>query len=121
MKVLVIINENHKLFPQQSNLLNAKYKNWGYLKAPTTGWSLLEMKDIITSHKNTHFIFASPIAALMSLIVESISKVCGHHEVYPSIRMNVFHNDKRDAKEIELPDGKKKVIHAIAKEGWVIV
>lgn len=121
LKVLVVMNGQHSLFPQQLKLLNKKFPKWDFLKVPSEGWTLKDMIKIVADNDNTHFVFASPVPALMALIIQVIHSLTGIHEVYPNVFLSVFHNDKRDAKEIVLPNGGKKVVHTVPQEGWVIV
>lgn len=57
-------------------------------------------------------VFVSPIPALMVIL----AGVKGGVD-----RIYAMHNDKREAKEIRQPDGSIRIIHIVAKEGWVLV
>jgi hypothetical protein len=105
-KYVVVLNEQHSLIEQQQELLNNTFKMWDYLRIPTTGLNLDEMKELINAlSANTVMIFASPIPAMMSLLNKFEKEYI------------VFHNDNRDKKE--LPNG--KIIFTVAKEGWELV
>ena len=104
MKAIVVINETHKLFPEQEKLLVKRFGDYELLKSPKSGWSLEEIEEIVAGIEDV-VVFASPIPAFMSLLAT---------EGKPFF---VFHNDRRE--KLELPDG--RVIMKIAAEGWQIV
>ena len=129
-KGIVIINENHEILPEQEEILNKCFEgkeNWNFLKAPKSGWTYEEQCEIIneiifraneaqkhwdkTSNQSClNVIFCSPIPAML-MILSRIQGRGGKFEVH------VFHNDNREAKE--LPNG--KIIHVIAKTGWMLI
>jgi len=108
---LVIINEQHSLFFDQERLLQDRKVL--FLKVPAQGLTLDEMKEWTEALITTliHYplqlvVFASPIPYFL----RELSRLF-------SYRVLLFHNDKREKKE--LPDG--RIIQTVAKEGWQLV
>ena len=107
--VYLVINEQHTLLEQQQAELE-KFaieidRHVITCKVPATGWTLMEMNEIIPIfEKGAIIVFLSPVPFLL----KEVSK---EHDTF------VFHNDNRCKKE--LPNG--KIIFTPAKEGWVIV
>lgn len=115
MMVKVFINEQHTLLPDQEILLNEKFpNNWELCKVPANGWTKQEMHDMFYNRFNELFggavVFVSPIPYLIKLVAEASG---GGAPTYPWI----FHNDKREKKE--LPNG--KIISVVAEEGWELI
>ncbi len=55
-KAIVIINEQHSLFPQQLFLLRKYYgENWELLKVPAKGWTLREQAEVAAQLAARHF------------------------------------------------------------------
>ena len=105
--VYLVINEQHTLLEQQELELSkfAIDRHVLTCKVPATGWTLMEMNEIILIfEKGAIIVFLSPVPFLL----KELSK---EHDTF------VFHNDHRCKKE--LPNG--KIIFTPAKEGWVIV
>lgn len=108
--VKVVMNEQHKLFPEQEKQLNEYFTaEWKILPIPKEGLKLVEIVGLLDKIKrnnpDTILVFASPIPAMM----KQASKC--HLDFY------VFHNDRREKKE--LPNG--KIIQVVAPTGWMIV
>ena len=109
VKAVVIINEAHKLFPEQREILDRLFE-WERLDAPKNGWTLAEMEEMADELYDRYceerfvVVFASPIPALMKLIL-------GNHDHDDVL---IFHNDHRE--KVELPDG--RIINRVAKTGW---
>ena len=114
MKILVILNEQHKLLPDQERLLNEDFEHvgWEIFPVPAEGWTLEQIKEeVLPDLFNRAVVFASPVPALLLFLASQR----GGERVW------LFHNDRRVAKEI--PDGKggKKLIHVVATDGWQLV
>ena len=110
MKNIVIINEQHSLLPEQKQLIARLDGIGGTLKVPRNGWTLQEIYQVEKRlhEENTgsqRYIFVSPVPVLLGLLCRWSSKVY------------VFHNDKREKKE--LPNG--KIIYTVAEDGWQLV
>ena len=111
MKSLVVINASHTLFPEQVALLG-EYER---IDVPETGLDLASIQVLAQTlakrwiEEDSQIVVASPIPALFKAL---FSLDTGFH---------VFHNDKRDAREV--PDGKGgvRVIHAVSSTGWQLV
>lgn len=123
-KVVVIINEQHKLLEEQEEILKNSFGRWETLLVPAKGWSLGEQESILDSLINKTIVFASPIPFL----IKRLSFVEGYAHEDNCIHANglleghrtkvyVFHNDRRE--KLELPNG--KVVHTVAKTGWQLV
>lgn len=108
MKKLVIINESHSLMNEQTEILNEKFgNNWERLNIPNAGMDLQGFKELVSGIEKdgNDLIIASPIPVLFSLLRNT------------NVEWSVFHNDKRDKKE--LPGG--KIITVVAQTGWIII
>jgi len=110
---VVVLNEQHKLFPQQHELLDEKFGvgEWELFSVPKEGWKLEDMiyqLDKLWEYRAV--VMASVVPALVSLFINRAS-------VQYAPLFYVFHNDKREKKE--LPNG--KIISVVAKEGWKLV
>lgn len=121
-KAKVIINEQHTMFPQQVELLDSKYEEWETLLVPATGWTLEEQKEQakILSDLKEDKVFASPIPFLLMTLSDwrgANSEMGPGRPVIFYGNVLLFHNDKREKKE--LPGG--KVINAVAQDGWQLV
>ena len=111
MKSLVVINASHTLFPEQVALLG-EYER---VDIPEAGLDLGGIRELASTmlkragKEKARIVVASPIPALFVFLAANGQK------------FYVFHNDKRDAKEV--PDGKggKKVVHAVSATGWQLV
>jgi len=124
-KVYVIINEQHKLFAEQEELLNQKFDGWEFLKVPAEGWTIEQQRTIVKTHfqRGETAVFASPVPHLLSTLSWSAgawANCCGNHipDNFAYCReVWVFHNDVREKKE--LPNG--KIIQVVAEKGWQLV
>jgi len=114
--VYVVINESHNLFPAQKELLDRFFESWNYYLVPEAGWTyeeiLTRIHNIFGLAQNTKyikriFVFASPIPSFMVILSNSNLK---------NIQIRCFHNDKREAVEIN-----GKIIHKVSETGWIIV
>ena len=121
--VVIIINEQHTMLPDQIKQIETLYPNTDfqleYVKVPTKGWTFEEMEKVRDEIWNRGYfavIFVSPIPVLL----KELSYYEGHDTAKG--RKNVphifvFHNDKREKKE--LPDG--RIVYTVAKEGWKLL
>jgi len=112
MRAKVIINENHKLLPEQKEILDKRFGDGGWVKfpVPSEGWNLDQMVEVKLQLQNDPIVFVSPIPYLIrELAILSTNLIL------------IFHNDHREAKEITLPNGQKKIIHVVSKHGWKLV
>jgi len=122
MKAILIINEQHKLLPEQESILQREYDTLETLKVPATGWTLGDMRDVAASLEaalekgDTDLVFVSPIPYLVRRLGWYIAYLTFDRAVTPgSVRL--FHNDRREKKE--LPNG--RVIMTVAREGWQLI
>jgi len=124
-KVLVVINEQHSLMPDQERILSERFGSFDFMKVPSAGWTLAEQVDIAGGFEGSevdHVVFASPVPVLLAKCAAfsahaSLADAANTGRVieYPAVW--VLHNDHRDKKE--LPNG--KVISVVAQEGWELV
>jgi len=118
-KAVVVINEQHSLFPEQEEILNKEFISWEFVKVPAEGWTLKEMQlkagewnlKMFTSEYYA-VVFASPIPYLIKVMTE-----ISYSDFYNQSLVMVFHNDHRDKKE--LPNG--KIIQIVSSTGWQLV
>ena len=122
-KAVIIINEQHKLLPQQEEVLRQEgYRDLEFLKVPAQGWNIKEMEtvenDLFDRLKaGVDIIFVSPVPRLIKGLSFRAGVLVG--EGYPDRlgTVRVFHNDHREKKE--LPDG--RIIYTVAREGWTLI
>ena len=116
MKAIVIINETHSMMDEQKSIIEERYQNYEFLKVPSHGWTLEEMKKIkskiweeyMNSDEEMNIVFISPVPYLLKELA-AVSQ--GAENVL------VMHNDRREKKE--LPDG--RIISVVAQTGWQLV
>ena len=143
-KAFVIINESHSLFQEQESMLQERFDEIEFIKAPAVGWTLEEMLDVAV---NLHFraseadvirkdgkvvsihypgqtenavVFASPIPFMLKYLAKRSIRaeyLGDHAEESELYKVLVFHNDKREKKE--LPDG--RIIQTVAATGWQLI
>lgn len=121
MKAVVILSEQHSLFPQQRWLLDATYESWVIFPIPAEGlkkeeiFSLADqMEEEMT--KGIQVVVGSPIPLLLNLLSWEAGRLT-EEGAGGEYSVAVFHNDYRDKKE--LPGG--KIIQVVAKEGWELL
>ena len=107
---MLIINEQHRLFPEQEFLLR-EYEI-EEVKVPVDGWDLNKIKEVANSPIGKLVIFASPVPALMALL-QTAPDTTGTHRM----PFRVFHNSRREKRE--LPNG--KIIQTVSATGWELV
>lgn len=130
-KRFIVINEQHRLLPDQERALDEHWSNSDYktetVLVPAEGWTYeqqIETADQLAKEatqktfKNTPWpdvviIFVSPVPAMMLLLARL------HGEL--NIETLTFHNDHRVAKEITDKNGNKKLVHTVAPTGWILV
>jgi hypothetical protein len=122
--VVVIINEQHSLLPEQEKILNDQFAGrWEKKLVPTKGWNKEERDQVCKSLDEKIVIFASPIPGMIARCSYSSGAWLGSLDqinyapddifIYKTL---VFSNDTREKKE--LPGG--KIIHVVAKTGWYL-
>lgn len=122
MKVYVIKNEQHNLFDEQVQLLQDRFGSYEEYLVPADGWVLEEMKQHVDFlYQNADIIiFASPVPYMLMrlsyLAAQCIDLNTGT-KAYALERVYVFHNDRREKKE--LPNG--RIIQTVASTGWQLV
>ena len=118
-KAIVIINEQHSLFPEQKEILNKEFDSWSFIPVPAEGWTLDEMKKkmeewsfLMFKDEVNVFVFASPIPVLIKHMTE-----ISYNTFHGKSSVKVFHNDHREKKE--LPSG--KIIQTVSATGWQLI
>jgi hypothetical protein len=121
-KAIVVINEQHNLMAEQQQILDSQYESWQLCEVPASGWTLEEQKDKACelACDQADKVMASPVPYLLM----SLAYTRGvNSEMSPGRclifrgDLYLFHNDKREKKE--LPGG--KVISVVAQTGWQLV
>lgn len=119
MKYL-IINEQHNLFDEQRELLR-QIGTVEFINIPSNGLTKDQMDNFEKDNNlcgGDMIIFASPIPYLLKKLASQIVSVPDISVVQDlKYTVLVFHNDKRDKKE--LPNG--KIIQTVAETGWQLV
>jgi hypothetical protein len=102
-RALVLLNEQHSLLEEQRSILDGLF-DWTIKAVPSSGWTLSQMREVIQELQafDGEVVFASPVPALLLGMAG---------------RGFLFHNDKREKKE--LPNG--KIVMAVAQTGWQLV
>ena len=112
MKTVVVINQQHSLFPIQRDLLDQKFPGWEPRFIPASGWSLEQQihfcKEELVGVGSV--VFVSPVPYILA----RLSFLSG--QGIP-IGIYIFINEKRVKKE--LPNG--KIIQTVAPDGWKLV
>ena len=111
-RAYVIINEDHKLFNEQTSLLTFNYEIIEFYTVPKYGWTLNELSDIIKElsekmKEGVDMVFVSPVPVLILKLAQ----------VDAEGKVKVFHNDNRD--KHQLPDG--RITYSVAKTGWKLI
>lgn len=106
--VEVIINQNHKLMPEQEQILNQSFPHgWWFYNVPASGWSLEDIKEVAKDLSGKIVVFVSPVPYLIKLL--SLDR--------ENTKVFIFHNHFREKKEL----GNGKIIHTVASTGWQLV
>lgn len=123
-KVVLVINEQHKLLEEQRRILEERFGKWKVLSVPANGWTLKQQEEKVSELIGNVIIFASPIPYMLKRL--AFYQGYGHEDncfhangplVGHGTEVLVFHNDKREKRE--LPDG--KVVYTVAKTGWQLI
>jgi hypothetical protein len=137
----VVLNESHKLLPDQERLLNEQLLDgWELLPVPADGWDLEQQLQLVDKLRTetAPVVLASPVPVLLgklvssraarreALLAEAWSPRCSEHRASELTKalpgpVLVLHNDARVAREV--PDGKGgvRVVHTVAPDGWQLV
>lgn len=123
MNTIVIINEQHSLLPQQSELIRKKLGDEIELnKIPSEGINRQQIEELaeqLNRLHDTNIVILSPIPLLLARLAH-YSGECDTLALYGGSSGNsiyILHNDKREKKE--LSNG--KVISVVAQEGWELI
>jgi len=122
VKVYVIKNEQHSLFDEQIQLLQDRFGSYEEYVVPAEGWTLDEMKKHVEFlYQNADVVvFASPVPYMLKELSAIAAQAYDESSGYKRHRLAdvlVFHNDRREKKE--LPNG--KVIQKVSDTGWQLV
>lgn len=114
METTIIINEQHKLLPEQQIILTETFGTYSTLLVPATGWDK-QYRDNLCKLLKGNIVFVSPILGMiLDLAVTAALESASTGKF--SVKPWVFSNDPRE--KMELPNG--KVINVIAKTGWYL-
>ena len=123
MLAKVVINEQHKLLPDQERALKeAGFKEIKFLKIPKDGLTKEEQLELAEDLEKDGgcIVFASPVPVLMAKVAFWTGYGAASDNVPLKgcfLKVFVLHNDRRDKKE--LPNG--NIVSVVAKEGWEVV
>lgn len=103
MTICVLINEQHKLLPDQEHILNEAIDEYKIIKIPVDGWTSTEIVDKLNEiRKNFDMvIFVSPIPLMIALAVKN------------RISIGIMYNEKREINE--------KIISTVAQTKWELI
>ena len=129
-KVIVIKSEQHGLFPEQEAILSWNFSKVEYVNVLQDGWTLEEQKEFLYDGKfgpggeffDSSLCFASPIPALLGMAAAEAVRYRLLGPSHIGLRgVLVFHNDRRETKEV--PDGKGgvRLIKTVSPTGWILV
>lgn len=114
--VLLVINEQHTLLPEQEDLLKKEYGAWEEFKVSSEGETIDALRARMAKEEATrdevNWVFVSPIPGMLARAVRDVT--ASHYVQTKVDSVSWFENDKREKKE--LPGG--KVISTVAKTGW---
>ena len=116
MRTIVVINEAHRILPEQEKILREKFGDYDLLRVPAKGWTRKEMDDLIPSLMGNKVVCISPVPYLLGMLSAKVGFELGYSNSEPG-EVYIFHNDHRE--KVELPDG--RVIFKIPTEGWELV
>lgn len=122
MRTIIIINEQHSLLPQQSELIRKELGEEIELKKiPAEGINRQEIEAItedLNKLNNTNIVVLSPIPLLLGRLAYTSGEIDGRYDcVCQRNRIYILHNDQREKKE--LPNGVVRSV--ISKEGWELI
>ena len=110
---IVVMNQDHKLFPEQESLLNKNFGECEFLYVPSDGWTEQEIRDhvreSVLARTQISVVVVSPIPLFLGLMAKS------------GVQTFIFHNDVRVKKEVSTPDGGKKLISSVSPTGWKLI
>ena len=108
---IIVMNQDHKLFPEQESLLKETFRNLEFLYVPSDGWNESEIRSHVRdlARAQVSVIIVSPVPLFIGLMAKS------------GIQVFIFHNDIRVKKEVSIPDGGKKLISSVSPTGWKLI
>jgi len=122
MYTFVVINRQHRILPEQYNILKKEFGKFYKIQVPPEGWTLTQQMSLVeklselADKHGINVVFISPVPLLIALLSYE-SALRKHIKHAKPLNVYIFHNDKRIKKE--LPDG--RVISVIPEEGWKLV
>lgn len=124
MKNVVIMNEAHSIVSEQEKILNETFDTYKFVYVPKDGWSYSDQRRIAKElvKEGGNIIFVSPVPVLLASIAFYTGYGRAGIEVGQpfmgcDISLYLFHNDRREKKE--LPDG--RIIQVVSHDGWQLV
>lgn len=121
--IIIIINEQHSLLPQQEQLIRKKLGQEIELKKiPSEGINRQEIEELAKELgllHNVNIVVLSPIPLLLARLAyySGVYDTLAMYGGSPGNPVYILHNDKREKKE--LPNG--KIISVTAQEGWELI
>lgn len=118
--IYLYMNEQHSLLPAQQELLNKKFgaKEITKVLIPAEGWNKAQIHaEVMKINFGDEVVIMSPVPVLLGWMAAEAAT--GEHG--GKFGLYVFHNEKREAKEITNADGTTRLIHVLNPEGWELV
>jgi hypothetical protein len=125
-EAIIILNEQHKLLPEQEAILTQRFGKFETLSVPANGWTKVEQEQAIMHITCQIVVFVSPIPYMIKKLSMDAAGFNARNDDHGGLLpcpMNtavklvfVMANDTREKKE--LPGG--KVISVTAKTGWYL-
>lgn len=113
MILKIVINEQHKLLPQQEEAIRAKWPmaKWEFEKIPANGMPSGYQERLANELFPAIVLFVSPLPVMIRALTEIAVKI-GSDSSHPFLMVN----DRREKKEVN-----GKIIYTVPQDGWEIV
>ena len=116
MRAIIIINETHSMMDEQKSIIEERYQNYEFLKVPSHGWTLEEMKKIkskiweeyMYSSGEMNIVFVSPVPYLL----KELASLGAKFSSFKSLWCTMTQGERT-------PDG--RIISVVAQTGWQLV
>ena len=125
-EAIIILNEQHKLLPEQEAILIQRFGRFETLSVPATGWTKDKQDQVIRQITYQIVVFVSPIPYMIKKLSMDAAGFNARNDDHGGLlpcpkntvveMVFVMANDTREKKE--LPGG--KVISVTAKTGWYL-
>lgn len=114
METTIIINEQHKLLPEQQDILTETFGTYSTLLVPSKGWNK-QYRDNLCKLLKGNIVFVSLIPGMILDLAFTAALESANNGKF-SVKSWIFSNDTREKKE--LPNG--TIINTVAKTDWYL-